>query len=66
MKDYKFISAIIQIVLSLVLIGIGVYYFTIDEMMAALLFVIIGVVLIVLSARTIYKHYKNKKDGEDK
>lgn len=63
---YKFISAIIQLVLSLVLVGISVYYLLTDEITNFVLFLVVGAVLIGLSVRTIYKWHKSKKNEEDK
>lgn len=61
-NKYKLISAIIQLVLALVLVGIGVYYFFVDQMTNFILFLIVGLVFIGLSVRTIIKWYKDKKD----
>lgn len=65
-NKYKLISAIIQLVLALVLVGIGVYYFFVDQMTNFILFLIVGIVFIGLSVRTIIKWYKDKKDEENK
>ena len=64
-NKYKFISAIIQLVLSLVLVGISVYYLLNDKTTNFLLFLGVGVVLIGLSVRTIYKWCKDRKNGDD-
>ena len=65
-NKYKFISAIIQLVLALVLVGIGVYYFFVDQMTNFILFLVVGIIFIGLSVRTIIKWCKDKKDEENK
>lgn len=63
---YKFISAIIQLVLAVVLVGISVYYVLNDEIANFLLFLIVGIIFIVSSVRTIIKFKKGNKESQDK
>lgn len=63
-NNYKLISAIIQIVLSLALVGISIYYFIVGHYVNFALFLGVGVIFIGLSVRTILKWYKEKKDAE--
>lgn len=63
---YKFISAIIQLVLAIVLVGISVWYLIKDEVENFLLFLIVGIIFIALSIRSILKLKKSNKDNEDK
>lgn len=64
MNRYKLASAIIQIVLALVLVGIALYYLIIDEAVSGVLFLVVGIVFIALSIRTIYKWMKERKNEE--
>lgn len=63
---YKFISAIIQLVLAIVLVGISVWYLIKDDVENFLLFLIVGIIFIALSIRSILKLKKSNKDNEDK
>lgn len=60
MKNVNLISAIIQLVLAIVLVGIAVYYLIIEDISAFLLFLIVGIIFIALSVRAIYKWNKSK------
>lgn len=63
---YKFISAIIELVCAVVLLGISVYYLIKEDTSAFLLFLIVGIVCIIHSVRIIYKRLKQDKDKKDK
>lgn len=63
---YKFISAIIQLVLAVVLVGISVYYVLTDEIANFLLFLIVGIIFIASSIRTILKLKKGNKESQNK
>ena len=66
MDQHKFISAIVQIVFSLALVGIAIYQAVIKEYTYFALFLGVGVIFLVLAARTVYKWYKAKKDEDKK
>ena len=66
MNRLSLISAIIQAISGLVLIGLSVYYYTLDEMTKFAVFAAVGVIFIILPARTFYKRYKSRKEEEKK
>lgn len=65
MNKYNLISAIIQLVLALVLVGISIYYLVINEIPSFVIFLVVGIIFIALSIRTIYKWFKEKKGGKE-
>lgn len=61
MNKSSLISAIIQAVCALIIIGIAIYYIAVDDVQRFAVFLIVGIVFLALSARTIYKYFKKKK-----
>lgn len=64
MNKFTLVTAILQLVSGLVLIGISIYYYTVSNINNFVLFLVVGIVFAVLPFRTFYKLYKSKKNGE--
>lgn len=64
MNKFTLVTAILQLVSGLVLIGISIYYYTVSNINNFVLFLVVGIIFAVLPFRTFYKLYKSKKNGE--
>ena len=62
MNKLNLISAIFQLVSALVLVGISVYYYTVGNLPSFGIFLGVGIIFIVMSVRTLYKIFKNRKE----
>lgn len=65
MKNFNLTSAIAQLVVGLVCIGLGIYYFTKSESTMSVVFFVAGAVCIVMSVRTFMNLSKKKKDEKE-
>ena len=64
MNKYSLVSAIVQLVSALVLVGISVYYYIAGNTANFVIFLAVGVIFIGLSVRTLYKFFKGRKEDK--
>ena len=64
MNKLTLITYIFQIVGGLVLIGLSVYYFAIDNWINGLIFLAIGAVFVIMPVRSFLKARKQKEEEE--
>lgn len=62
MNKTALISAIIQLISALILVGISVYYYIDGNTLNFLLFLGVGALFLALSVKALCKYFKDKKD----
>ena len=61
MNKIGLISAIVQLVSALILVGLSVYYYTVGNTLNFGVFLAVGALFIIMSVRSIYKYFKSRK-----
>ena len=65
MNKFTLISAILQLVCAIILIGISVYYFVSEETLKGVLYLAVGIFFVFSPARKLYKHIKSKNKHDE-
>ena len=64
MNKFNLVAYILQILGGLVLAGLAVYYFAIDNWINGLIFLAIGAVFVIMPVRNLLKARKQKEEEE--
>ena len=69
MNKLTLVSAVVQAVCGLVLSGLSIYYFTLEDYTKFGVFLVVGIVFIILPVRTFVRYRKwkelEKRTGQD-
>ena len=62
MKKLTVISLVFEALSGLALIGIAIFYATVKDNVKFAVFLVVGVIFVIMPARTVYKYFKAKAD----